>query len=291
MTPDPSPPARNPAAFRRSLQDRIRNEARRRGTDTAQLRRAFFLQRFLARVFSVPGDRWLLKGGAALLVRLPDARYSRDVDLLHTAAAVEDALSELQMIVEDDSDLDPFRFVMAPPRVMTTGIAGAQVQVSVYYGAMLLEEFPVDLSTEVVPIGDVEYRSPTPPMMPIEGLAPMPDFALYPLAQQIADKVCAMYEIHNGQPSTRFHDLVDLVLIVTNWPIDAPAVRAALRAEAARRSLTLPTTIGLPASMWAAGYARLAKTVTALPTAAHTVDGALRIVSAHLNPLLTDETS
>lgn len=103
--------------------------------------------------------------------------------------------------------------------------------------------------------------------------------------------MCAMYEVHNGQPSTRFHDLVDLVLIVTNWPIDALIVRIALRTEAVRRSLTLPNTITLPASTWTAGYERSAKTVIALPTAAHTVDGALRIVGEYLNPILDDEVA
>lgn len=80
MTAERPLPADNPAAFARSLKDRIRNEATRRGRTTEQLRREFFLQRFLARVFTEPGQRWLLKGGASLLVRRPDARYSRDID-------------------------------------------------------------------------------------------------------------------------------------------------------------------------------------------------------------------
>lgn len=74
------PRSSNPAAFNRSLKDRIRNETTPRGRTSEQLRREFFLQRFLARVFSEPGERWLLKGGASLLVRRPDARYSQDID-------------------------------------------------------------------------------------------------------------------------------------------------------------------------------------------------------------------
>jgi hypothetical protein len=77
MSTDRPPRSNNPAAFNRSLKDRIRNETAPRGRSTEQLRREFFLQRFLARVFSQPGERWLLKGGASLLVRRTDARYSQ----------------------------------------------------------------------------------------------------------------------------------------------------------------------------------------------------------------------
>lgn len=287
MTSAAQPPARNPAAFSRSLKDHIRNEAKRRGGDTVQLRRAFFLQRFLTRVFSEPGDRWLLKGGAALLVRRPDARYSRDIDLLHTTAAIEEALAELATIADADSELDPFRFVMATPKLMTSAVAGASVQVSVYYGAVHLEEFPIDLSTELVPVGEIDYQSPMP-VAAIDGLAPMPAFALYPLAQQISDKVCAMYELHSGQPSTRYHDLVDLVLIVTTWSIDADTTRNALRRESSRRGLALPSAVASPAPSWAAGYAKIAKTVAAVTEDARDIAGALHILSGCLDPLLHD---
>ncbi|GAA4802836.1 nucleotidyl transferase AbiEii/AbiGii toxin family protein [Tomitella cavernea] len=287
MTSAAQPPARNAAAFSRSLKDHIRNEAKRRGGDTGQLRRAFFLQRFLTRIFSETGDRWLLKGGAALLVRLPDARYSRDIDLLHTTAAIEEALAELAAIARAPSDLDPFQFIMATPKLMTSDVAGARVKVDVYYGTTHLEQFPIDLSTELVPIGEVDYQSPTP-VAAIDGLAPMPTFALYPLAQQISDKVCAMYERHNGQPSTRYHDLVDLILIVTTWSIDATTTRAALHHESARRGLTLPSVVASPAPSWTAGYARIAKDVAAVPENALDITSALHILSTCLNPLFQD---
>ena len=288
MSTDRPPRSNNPAAFNRSLKDRIRNETTSRGRSTEQLRREFFLQRFLARVFSEPGERWLLKGGASLLVRRPDARYSQDIDLLHTSAAVADALHELVAIAETDSDLDPFRFVFDPPRLMTGGVSGASVKVKVYLGAVQLADFPIDLSTELVPVGDVDYQLPRP-VVEMDDLAPMPKFALYPLPQQVSDKVCAMYEQYGDlqQPSTRYHDLVDLTLIVTAWTLDAALTRTALQREAARRTLTLPTTLTMPAPTWTAGYAKIAKTVPGLPEHARGIDGALRIVGHCLNPLLS----
>ena len=229
MSTDRPPRSNNPAAFNRSLKDRIRNETTPRGRSTEQLRREFFLQRFLARVFSEPGERWLLKGGASLLVRRPDARYSQDIDLLHPCAVVADAVTELVAIAETDSNLDPFRFVFDTPRLMTGGVSGASVKVKVYLGAVQLADFPIDLSTELIPVGDVDYQLPHP-VVEMDELAPMPKFALYPLPQQVSDKVCAMYERYRDlqQPSTRYHDLVDLALIVTAWTLDAALTRTAL---------------------------------------------------------------
>lgn len=287
MTTSRTPHSSNPAAFGRSLKDRIRNETTRRGRTTEQLRREFFLQRFLARVFSEPGEQWLLKGGASLLVRLPDARYSQDIDLLHTSAAVTEALAELTAIAEAGSELDPFRFVFDPPRLMTGGVAGASVKVRVYLGATQLADFPIDLSTELVPVGEVDYHLPRP-VVEMPELAPMPKFALYPLPQQVSDKVCAMYERYGDlqQPSTRYHDLVDLALIVTAWSLEAAVTRAALQRESARRLLTLPSALTLPGASWTAGYVKVARTVSGLPEHARGIDGALRVVGDCLDPLL-----
>ncbi len=230
----------------------------------------------------------MLKGGASLLVRRPDARYSQDIDLLHTSASVADALKELEAIAQIPTDLDFFRFVFDPPRLMTGGVAGASVKVRVYLGVTELADFPIDLSTELDPVGIVDYHPPLP-VLEWEGLGAMPKFALYPLPQQISDKTCAMYERYGElrQPSTRYHDLVDLTLIVTAWSIDAAITRTALECEAARRSLELPFALTSPAPPWPVGYNKIAKTVAGLPEEAKSIDGALSIVGACLNPLLS----
>jgi hypothetical protein len=70
----------------------------------------------------------------------------------------------------------------------------------------------------------VVKRAPTgePTVMQLESVLDMawpdtwPAVVLYPLADHVADKVCAMYELHErlsgaDVPSTRFRDLGDLV--------------------------------------------------------------------------------
>lgn len=86
-----------------------------------------------------------------------------------------------------------------------------------------------------MPVGDVDYQPPRP-VIEMDELAPMPKFALYPLPQQVSDKVCAMYERYGDlqQPSTRYHDLVDLAPIVTTWTLDAALTTTALHQESTR---------------------------------------------------------
>ncbi|RMB77129.1 hypothetical protein AYK61_12160 [Rhodococcus sp. SBT000017] len=280
---------RGAAAFQRSLKDRLKTESKLRGRPYEYLHREFYLQRFLARIFSQPEGRWLLKGGASLLVRLPDARYSQDIDLLHTTAGLKEAVEDLRAAA-DLSELDPLRFAIRDaPTAMTGGVDGAKLKVDVYYDALKLFTFPIDLATELVAVGDVDYQYPTP-IVVMDDLATMPEFALYPLPAQIADKVCAMYGKYgsNGGPSSRYHDLVDLVLIISAWRFAADALTRGLFQESERRGLDLPSAMSAPSSAWTAGYERLARTVSGLPDSALTLDSALAAAGRCLDPILSN---
>lgn len=281
---------RGAAAFQRSLTDRLKRESKLRGRPFEHLRREFYLQRFLARIFSQPEGRWLLKGGASLLVRLPDARYSQDIDLLHTTAGLKEAVEDLRAAA-DLSELDPLRFAIRDaPTAMAGGVAGAKLKVDVYYDALQLFTFPIDLATELVAVGDVDYQYPTP-IVVMEDLAAMPEFALYPLPAQIADKVCAMYGKYgsNGGPSSRYHDLVDLVLIISAWRFAADVLARGLSQESERRGLDLPPAMSAPSSGWTAGYETLARTVSGLPDSALTLDSALVAAGRCLDPILSNQ--
>jgi hypothetical protein len=77
---------------------------------------------------------------------------------------------------------------------------------------------------------------------------------LYPLADQIADKLCAMYETFGlvGTVSGRYRDLVDLLLISMFLPIDLASTVDAVERERAVRSIpALPTTLESPGPAWA----------------------------------------
>jgi predicted nucleotidyltransferase component of viral defense system len=220
-TPDEPVRATSAPAMVRSLRDRLKNAARATDRPVQDLTRQFVLQRFLGRVFADPGSPWILKGGTGLLVRLPLARHSRDLDLMHRGTDPAAALDDLRALA-GTSPIDPFRFVLTEGRTLTGHTRGVTVRVEVYLGTVRLESFPIDLSTEHRLLGRVEHRRPRP-VLEHPDLADLPAVALYPLPDQVADKTCAMYQRYEPgqQPSTRFRDLVDLVLIVSAFDIDA----------------------------------------------------------------------
>lgn len=77
-------------AMRQALDDRLRNEASKRGTTFERLRTKLMLERLLARLFHADDAPWLLKGGMAFELRYhPRARSTRDVDLVMLASDSE----------------------------------------------------------------------------------------------------------------------------------------------------------------------------------------------------------
>ena len=83
------------------------------------------------------------------------------------------------------------------------------------------------------------------------------DYLVYPVVDQLADKMCAMAELHNGYPSSRTKDLVDVMLILTHETIDGAKMRRALVSEASNRSLRLDELN--PPKHWNVTYSKLAK--------------------------------
>jgi predicted nucleotidyltransferase component of viral defense system len=281
-----STPSLSAAAFRASVRDRLKTEAKKRGRPVNELQREFVLQRFLSRVFAAPEDQWVLKGGTGLLIRLPGARYSRDLDLLHLSESLEVAIDELKELSRGPGG-DPFSFVVRDPVRMSGGVAGVNVKVDTYLGAAVYCVFPIDLSTELTFVAQVEHRRPRP-VLEVPGVDPLPEFTLYPLPDQVADKVCAMYERHGPAetPSSRFRDLVDLVLIVSNFELDAAQTIRALVSESRRRDLLLPARLQTPDPTWLDGY-RAAARDTSLLSQLHELPAAWLAAGECLDPLLT----
>jgi len=281
---------RGPAAFRVSLRDRLKAEAKRRGRPVNELEREFVLQRFLGRLFATADSPWVLKGGAGLLIRVPGARYSQDLDLLHPSSSLDLAIDELAKFASNPGG-DPFTFVVGPAVRMTGAVVGVQIKVDAYLGANQFARFPIDLSTELPFVARVERRRPLPVLV-MPDVAPLPEFTLYPLPDQVADKVCAMYETYGGAgaPSSRYRDLVDLVLVAANLQLDARHTIAALTSEAQRRGISLPARVQSPGPGWETGYRAVARRTT-LAVELQELPSALLAAGACLDPLLTREVT
>ncbi|WP_326830304.1 nucleotidyl transferase AbiEii/AbiGii toxin family protein [Streptosporangium sp. NBC_01755] len=229
----------------------------------SQLRRQFAYDRALARCFSGPSsDRWVLKGGISILALLQAARHSSDLDLCTTAPSSSEAFHALQSSLSQDLG-DHFSFHLQQPSLLIQGVEGVRASVTAFLGRRPYERFHVDLVTGVISTGTVEHADPLV-ALGIPGLH-QPRYRLYPLCDTLADKIYSIGKWHSDRPSTRFRDLVDIVLIAVNRPVDAARMHSALSCERLLRKGIQPTTVTVADEpLWEAGYAKAAASAPGL---------------------------
>jgi Nucleotidyl transferase AbiEii toxin, Type IV TA system len=279
----------DPAALRRAITDRLRSLARERPqANLADLQRQFAYDRLLTRLFLAEPEGWILKGATALLARLHgSARHTIDVDLFHPDARLEEADAALREAAATDLG-DFFRFLLAPGRRVAEGRETLRIPVTVYLGATQFAGFHIDLVTDIAMTAQPDETQPLV-RLALPGI-PAANYRVYPIVDHIADKVCALLEVHPravgpAQPSTRYRDLADLALIAHTQRMAASELRRALVSEARRRGIELPAAQPTPeAPGWRAGYARVARDVPGLPE--KDLDGALTIVRRLIDPVL-----
>jgi hypothetical protein len=118
-------------------------------------------------------------------------------------------------------------------------------------------------------------------------------YRAYPVVDHIADKVCALLEVHQrsaGRPiaSTRYRDLLDLVVFAHTSTIDGQLLASALQREASRRGLALPDRLGHPGGFqWRAGYLRIARETPRLEE--RDLEAALATAGRLIDPVLKGE--
>jgi len=250
-----------------------------------ELRKHIAYDRLLARVFIAEPERWLLKGGGALLARIPGARHSKDLDLAYAGdiAKATMALSEGAAV-----DLfDFFTFTVGKVKATLTGpTSGVRLPISCRIGPKPFGSFHVDL---VIAEGVTATPELVPPLSPIvvPGLSTVP-YRTYPLVDHLADKHAAMIETHRGRPSTRYRDLVDIVEIATTQTIDAEPLSVALFTKYHLRELHAPARFESPGERWPDGYEALARSVPGFTQ--QTFDEAIAIAGALLDPILAGRT-
>jgi hypothetical protein len=278
----------SPQALRQAVTDRLRQlAAQRPDARLSDLLRQFAYDRLLARVFTADPDQWVLKGAAALLARLPaGARHSNDVDLYRRRGDLSEAETALREAAALDIG-DYFRFTLGPAQALAQGARATRVPIVAYLGPTEFASFHADLVTKLSMTGEPDE---VPPLIDVDIGLRQPRYRAYPVADHIADKLCAMLETHprasgKAVASTRYRDLVDLATFARSSGVDGEALAIALRSESARRGLTLPERLpDPPGPDWRAGYARSVRDAPSLPD--RDLDAALRTVRSLLDPVL-----
>jgi len=227
--------------------------------------RQIHFDRFLSRIFSKGGEgNWILKGGTGLLARIPNARSTTDIDLFHSSLDLAAALVDLRrMALVDLHDHFYFAFVSQQPLLggdLQPHNPGYRVHFRYSIGAAEKGTLQIDLVIGPEVQGQIETLRPInrPSNLKLVSF----DYQLYPIANQIADKVCACLSTYKSGASSRVHDLVDLVVLATSYQIEADALQVALQDELSRRGLNEVTSVTFP-SQWRSRYGTLAKSVPA----------------------------
>lgn len=281
---------RSPAALEQAVKDLL---ARRYPSEEFQSRRSeIAYRRLVARMYETQPDRWILKGGFALILRLDPSRTSNDIDVTYVAEAGEHALALEALDEAVDCDLDDF-FSFEIVRVgEETQDRARPVTVLSRLGVREFTRFRVDLS---VPQPDVPAeRVEAPPLSGVEEIDGLPSVLVLAWPQQLADKICAIFEQHGDDPSSRVRDLADLGMVARQIDgLKGDELIAALRAEETRRrdrSLPegLPPTFSLPETQALAWRRNFAKASRNAPIS---FDEALELAVAFLDPILDGSAS
>jgi predicted nucleotidyltransferase component of viral defense system len=200
------------AAFRQALEQRLRTRAAGDGARLARDRKRVAFDRLLARLVEAAPERWLLKGGFALDLRLANrARTTRDVDIDWQAAEEElfDALIDAAELETGDF----FTFEIGRTGTPPERLGGShRFRVTAHLAGRQFETFLLDVGLPSDPVGEHDTLT-TPDLLAFAGIDPV-EVPAVPLERQIAEKLHAFTRRYgNDQPSSRARDMIDIVLM------------------------------------------------------------------------------
>lgn len=252
--------------------------------------------RFLSRVFA-DGDEseWLLKGGTAMLARVPRSRATKDLDLAATSAADMDAAQEALEAAASRDLGDHVRFQLTSVKETGRGEnqPGVQTRRMVFTGqdastGRRLFDVPIDVVVGPAPVGTVETTEPSNRLRLGKPLPAHP-YRLFPIADQIAEKVTATMGLYAGRPSSRVKDLVDLVTIARTQTVNLRELQKAIDAKRVLSQLEPISKFAVPDG-WERTYRPLAIKTAAASDVTDIAD-AVELVKQMIDPALADEVA
>ena len=255
------------AAFKASLEARIRKRATERAMPIHTLQLKFVMERLLARLFFKVDPPWLLKGGFAMDLRFrPKARTTKDIDLsvsLVGAIPGDNATAALRewLQVAVDVDLgDHLTFRIGEPRAELTNApkGGARYPCEAVLVGKTYAKFHIDVG-----LGDALVGAPEllvgDDLLAFAGIGPAAVLAI-PKSQQFAEKLHAYTFPWAGRLNTRTKDLVDLVLLIERGLPDIAQIRTALLTTFTTRGThPLPKSLPPPPVAWGREFPGMAE--------------------------------
>lgn len=258
---------RSAADFRRALEDRLQDIAKKEAIDLQRIRREVAFDRLLVRLFrDQRPDKlpWALKGGYAMELRIQSARATKDIDLtVRVADPVDTATDLLLQRLQEAAAVDVgdfFVYIIGEPiaDLDAAPYGGSRFPVEARVDGRAFVKFHLDLG-----IGDAILE----PLEAIKGrdwlgFAGIQNEFIYmiPREQQFAEKVHAYTLPRFGAANSRVRDLVDMILLVRSDTLDkAKAVEALQITFARRKTHALPSELASPPSDWERPFKVLAE--------------------------------
>lgn len=276
--------------------------AKDKGTSVNDAYNQFFRELFLNQLMG-SRDGWVLKGGTNIYCRVPGARHTKDLDLYRQDDPTSsDKAAEDLATAMSGHKVGPYTFLVKylPGNGVNGAIESERVNVEVIHGVNnRLVSFGVDVSGDLEVVGSVEHLEvKTSFVVPVDFMPQSFTVMSYPVASQIADKICAMYERHGktppGKASTRYHDLYDVSLLARELTpaagaLSASELQVALETQCTIRNLTLPNRMTIPDENWKIQYPLKARQFGDAKWGLDNLDEALRIAGLFIDPILSGE--
>lgn len=273
------------AAFREALKVRIRRIAAATGEPHDKVARRFAIQQLVMRLAADDPESWVLTGGTALQYRTGEARTTQDADL---ATRIQgDQIEERMTAALARKPGERGDFTVKVKR-RSSEIGGYTCSVVYTLGGTRFSTAFVDIVPDRGLPESPELITPAA-VVDIDDASPSVPVRFYPAAHHTADKTAAMFQTYGStgtEPSTRPHDLADLVILARTVEVDAEELHERLAVEAARRGVTYPKQLTIPNPAWRDAWE--GKVIgPGLPDQVRDIDSALQAAGAFLNPILS----
>jgi hypothetical protein len=252
-------------AFRRALEDRLKNIAREQSVPLDRLRRRITFDRFLARLFNKSNTKpqWLLKGGYALEFRFHNiARTTKDVDF--SIPNINNANeTTIRALLQDEAKKglsDWFVFYIGlPMKEFDQAVYGGwRYPVEARVANRVFTKFHIDVGIGDAVISEAEWKKGDD-VLQFAGIEPA-YAAMLPTEQHFAEKIHAYSYPRDKRPFSRMRDLVDLVLLIEQGLPDKRLVLSAVKATFKRRdSHDIPEILEIPPEVLGSSYEQLAE--------------------------------
>lgn len=252
-------------AFRMALEDRLNTYAKQHGADLHRMRKQVAFERLLSRLSISSPNKFFLKGGYAMELRIDQARTTRDLDLIlnskkHIEEEVQRALmlDTLQEIAKKKLE-DFFVFVIGKPTMRLEAMpdGGYRFPVEAHLGGRLFEKFPVDIVSSAMVIDPVEQvlGHDWLEFADIKAVS----FPAISKEQQFAEKLHAYTFPRGENVNSRVKDLIDILLLIQHGNLQTRLLVLAIeKIFTFRDTHPIPAELQAPPIEWEARFNKLA---------------------------------